>query len=71
AVKHGGVLQLYVNGTRVAESRRFDPARFDLVNEAPLRIGAGGGDFFHGSLADVRLYHRALDEAEINALARR
>lgn len=71
AVKRGGLLQLYVNGKRVAESRRFDPSRFDLRNASPLRIGAGTADHFHGSLADVRFYRRALDEAEINALARR
>jgi hypothetical protein len=71
AVKHGGVLRLYVNGKRVAESRRFDPTRFDLVNKSPLQIGAGSGDFYNGSLADVRLYRRALGEAEINALVKR
>jgi hypothetical protein len=71
AVKHGGVLRLYVNGKRVAESRRFDPAKFALVNKSPLQIGAGSGDYFHGSLFDVRLYRRALDEAEINALMKR
>ncbi len=71
AVKQGGVLRLYLNGKRVAESRRFDPTKFDLVNESPLQIGAGSGDYFHGSLTDVRLYRRALGEAEINALAQR
>jgi hypothetical protein len=70
AVKRGGVLQLSVNGTRVAESRPFEPARFDLTNEAPLRIGAGSGDYFHGSLSDVRFYRRALSEAEIHGLAK-
>ena len=70
AVKRGGILQLYVNGTPVAESRRFDPARFDLANDAPLRIGAGSGDYFHGSLSDVRFYRRALSEAEIHGLAK-
>ena len=28
AVKQGGLLRLYVNGKQVAESRRFEPARF-------------------------------------------
>lgn len=68
AVKHGGVLRLFVNGKAVAESRRFDPTKFNLANESPLRIGSGGGAFFHGSLGDVRLYRRALDEAELNNL---
>jgi hypothetical protein len=70
AVKRGGVLQLYLNATRVAESRRFDSARLDLTNQAPLRIGAGSGDYFHGSLSDVRLYRRALSESEIHGLAK-
>lgn len=71
AVKQGGALRLYLNGKRVAESRRFDPARFDLTNQSPLQIGAGGGAFFRGSLADVRLYRRALGVAELEGLARR
>jgi gamma-glutamylcyclotransferase (GGCT)/AIG2-like uncharacterized protein YtfP len=71
AVKHGGRLKLYVNGKLAAESRPFDPAKFDLTTDAPLRIGAGAGDSFRGSLSDVRLYRRALDEAELGALAMR
>jgi hypothetical protein len=70
AVKRGGVLQLYVNGMRVAESRRFDPARLDLTNVVPLRIGAGSGDYFHGSLSDLHFYRRALSEAEIHGLVK-
>ncbi|MCC6492123.1 MAG: LamG domain-containing protein [Pirellulales bacterium] len=69
AVKRGGLLQLYVSGHEVAQSRPFDPAQFNLVSDAPLHIGAGSGDFFHGSLADVQLYHRALNDAELSALA--
>lgn len=71
AVKHGGLLRLYVNGKQVAESRPFDPSKFDLVNKSPLTIGAGSGDDFRGSLSDVRLYRRALDEAEIEGLSER
>lgn len=70
AVKRGGTLALYVNGQSVAESRPFDPAAFDLSNDSPLRIGAGAGGNFRGALADVRLYSRALTDAEIGELAR-
>jgi hypothetical protein len=70
AVKKGGLLKLYVNGKPAAESRRFDPEKFDLTTESPLLIGAGAGDFFNGSLSDVRLYRRSLGEAEIAALAK-
>jgi opacity protein-like surface antigen len=70
AVKHGGVLRLYVDGKQVAESGKFDPAKFDLTTDEPLVIGAGTGDHFKGALADVRLYHRALGAEEINGLGR-
>jgi hypothetical protein len=69
AMKRGNVLELYVNGQRVAESRPFDPAKFNLESAAPLQIGAGPGDNFRGKLRDVRVYHRALSEAEIMELA--
>lgn len=70
AVKRGGVLRLYVDGKVVAESTRFDPAKFDLRTEEPLLIGAGAGDYFNGTLADVRLYDRALSAEEIAGLGR-
>jgi hypothetical protein len=67
AVKEGGRLKLFVDGERVAESVEFDPKNFDLANQAPLRIGFGEYDFFHGRIRDVRLYRRALTEAEVVA----
>jgi hypothetical protein len=70
AVKHGGVLKLYVDGKLVAGSTKFDPAKFDLTTDEPLLIGAGAGDFFNGALADVRLYLRALSAEEIAGLGR-
>ncbi len=69
AVKRGGMLALYVNGKPVAESSPFDPAAFDLSNDSPMRIGAGAGGNFRGALSDVRLYSRALSDAEIHDLA--
>ena len=68
AVKHGGRLQLYVDGKLVAGSAGFDPARFDLTADVPLLLGAGAGDNFRGGLADVRLYSRALSAQEIAGL---
>jgi hypothetical protein len=70
AVKHGGVLRLHVDGRVVAESTKFDPAKFDLTTDEPLVIGAGPGDDFGGALADVRLYPRALSAEEIAGLKR-
>jgi hypothetical protein len=65
AVKHGGVLKLYLDGKLVAESAAFDPAKFDLTTDAPLLVGAGAGDYFGGAMADVRLYTRALGAEEL------
>ncbi len=65
AVKAKDRLRLYVDGKPVAESAPFDPARFDLTSDEPLKIGSGAGDFFNGSMSDVRLYRGALDEAAI------
>ena len=69
AIKRGGVLQLYVDGQRAAESMAFDPAAYDLSTERPLFIGRGENDFFQGRLADVRLYQRALTAEEVAELA--
>jgi hypothetical protein len=69
AVKQGSTLRLYVDGQPVAESAQFDPGAFDLTTDEPLLIGAGAGDYFHGSLSDVRLYRRALSQEEIGQAA--
>ena len=63
-------LRLYVDGRHVAESSAFDASAFALDADASLRIGAGPGDYFHGRLADLRLYNRALEPDEIGRLAR-
>ncbi len=71
AVRDGNRLKLYVDGACVARSEPFDPAAFDLSNDEPLRIGFGEHDYFNGSLAEVRLYDRALEEAEVAKLGKR
>jgi hypothetical protein len=70
AVRAGNCLRLFVDGKRAAASAPFDPARFDLTANAPLKIGFGEHDYFHGSLRDVRLYGRALTDREVNRLFR-
>lgn len=70
AVRSQDRLRLYVDGRQVAESSAFDPSAFALDSDAPLRIGAGSGDDFHGRLADLRLYNGALEPDEIRHLAR-
>jgi hypothetical protein len=69
AVRVGGVLKLYVDG-RSATSSVPAPAGEDISNDKPLTIGFGAQDYFHGALSGLRLYRRALSEAEIGALAR-
>jgi outer membrane protein assembly factor BamB len=72
AVREGGRLSLFVDGTRVASSSSTTNASpLDLTNQAPLRIGFGSHDHFRGSLSDLRLYDRAVSAAEIAALAKR
>lgn len=70
AMRAGARLELFVDGTRLAESKAFDAARINLELPAPLRIGFGEHDFFHGTLRDVRLYGRALSEREVEHLFR-
>jgi hypothetical protein len=69
AVREQGRLKLYVDGRRVAESQPLDPADYDLSSDRPLRIGMGQIDSFAGKISEVRLYARALSEAEIERLA--
>lgn len=66
AMRAGNRLKLFVDGKRVAESPPFEAARFNLTANAPLKIGFGEHDYFHGRLRDVRLYGRALSETEID-----
>jgi len=69
AVKAGDRLKLYVDGQCVATSTALDPAGFDLSNREPWKIGFGQHDYFNGRLRDLRIYGRALSEAEIGQLA--
>lgn len=72
AVKEKDRLRLYVDGEPVAESAAFDAKKFDLSTDAPLRIGAGEGDFFNGDLSyEVLLRKAALSPAQIRELAKR
>jgi hypothetical protein len=66
-VREGGRLKLYVDGKLVATSLAFNPADFDISNDKPLKIGFGQHDYFNGCIRDVRIYNRALTEAEVAA----
>ena len=65
AQRAGEKLNLFVDGKRVATSPNFDPLQYDLSSDAPLRIGFGPTDSFHGLLRDVKLWNRPLSEDEV------
>lgn len=68
AVKTNKELKLFVDGRLVA-TQSVSTGEFDLSSDAPIRIGLGANDYFNGRLRDVRLYRRALEEAEIHDLS--
>ncbi len=70
ATKRRGNLTLYVDGKPVATSKGFEPDSYDISLDQPLKIGFGPNDYFRGSLRDVRVYNRGLDDREVLYLAR-
>ncbi|MBN1342499.1 MAG: LamG domain-containing protein [Phycisphaerae bacterium] len=70
AARAGDRLKLYVDAKCVATSSTFKPADFDLANDQPLMIGFGQHDYFNGGISDVRIYDRALPDAEVAKIAR-
>lgn len=65
AVKADDVLRLYIDGKQVAQSTKFDPAKYDLNTKSPLKIGFGQHDYFNGKMKDLRIYDRELSPREI------
>lgn len=71
AVRSGNRLRLYVNGRIQAVSRPFNPQDYFLDHGEDLLLGLGQTEHFHGAMSDVRLYTRALGQAEIDYLVER
>ena len=76
AFTHGGrTTKLFVDGALVAQRDDTLPKGTGLVTTAPLVVGAFVKDptrvwqHFDGALDDLRLYDRALSDAEIETLA--
>jgi hypothetical protein len=67
AVRRGKALQLFVDGAQVASATSDGPP-LDISSEAPLRIGFGPQGYFDGKLREVRLFDRALSDADVKAL---
>jgi hypothetical protein len=68
AVRDGERLRLYVDGKLAATSSAFNGADFDISNDRPLEIGMGAQDYFDGSMSELRIYSRALTDAEVATL---
>ncbi len=64
AVRRGSTLSLFVDGKLAAKSETHG-APLDVSNDKPLLIGTGPQAPFAGKIREVRLYGRALDEAEV------
>jgi hypothetical protein len=65
AATYDGINQrLFVNGVQVASRAQTGPI---AVSASPLRIGGNGawGEYFQGRIDEVRIYNRALSQAEI------
>lgn len=67
AVKRGNRLELFADGSKVAESAA-SKSGIDLNNGQPLRIGFGEKDYFSGKIREVRAYRRALEPSAIRSL---
>jgi hypothetical protein len=68
ATYDGRILRVYVNGTQVGS---ITTSGGNLgTSTGALRIGGNTiwGEFFNGTIDDVRIYNRALSAAEINNL---
>jgi uncharacterized repeat protein (TIGR03803 family) len=64
ATLQGGTIRIYVNGTlEKSAASRGDVA----ISDGPLRIGGNAvwGEYFKGTIDEVRLYARSLSAAEI------
>ena len=62
----GATLRLFVNGTQVATQARTGAIR---TSTNPLQIGSDSifGQYFSGSIDEVRVYNRALTAAEVQS----
>jgi hypothetical protein len=66
ATYDGATLRLYVNGTLAASRAQSGPM---ATTTSSLRIGGNGvwGEYFQWRIDEVRIYNRALSQAEIQS----
>lgn len=68
ATGNSEIMRLYINGGMVAED--VPSKAFSFYNDQDLIVGGGSGwsgEFFHGSIDEIRIYDRALSPDEIKA----
>jgi len=67
----GGQVKFYLDGVPAGSTPQT--ANFPILNDEPLRIGGrkDGYSFFNGQVDDVRLYNRALTDAEVKQVGAR
>ncbi len=70
AVKSANRLTLYVDGEQVAQTPPFDAASYAVDADQTLRLGTGTNGPLNGTLADLRVYRRAIGVTEVEALAK-
>lgn len=70
AVRGVDMIRLYVNGT-LAGAAECPAGQYALPEGVSLRIGGGTHDAFHGQMRDLRVYDRAVTEAQARELATR
>lgn len=71
-MKRDGAMTLYVNGIKAGAGASLTPfAGADLSSDFALTLGknVNGTQYWPGKIDDVRIYQRALTDAEISALA--
>lgn len=68
AQRQGDTLRLFIDGQAVAESAAGKASSLNLDGNAPWQIGAGSGDYFHGSISDVQIFRRALTKDELSKM---
>jgi hypothetical protein len=68
-MRKGSSLILFVDGQEMDRQQEGFLSGCDAVNAAPLRIGQGDDqENFKGIIDDLRIYNRALNDDEIEAL---
>ena len=67
--RKGSGVHMYVNGLERKLNILFDELTFPFGGNQPVRIGAGGGMRFKGSIDEARIYKEALSPEQVSTLS--